>query len=173
MFLDFGYATAAKKEQSEVAFEYGYQMPQSLTFDTEYSADVGTLSVTNIGRQNTKFYYSKHTPRVYLYNKITKECDYNNHLILFRWEEMFSFTFAILNSSLYYHLMPPNQTRVFSASIHLRDDSHFYEWVSFITLNYKNLEYHFFNPANFVGVDEKGCPLKTPDFKIVNIRIPD
>lgn len=174
VFLLVFFILPCMAKESEVFLVYQYHIQQSLTFNRDYLASIGNILVTNVGRENVKFRHNEHTPKVYLYDKVTEICYFTNHLVLDNTgpEETISILFSLLDSSLYYYLISGKQTRIFKAYIDVNSDVHFNQRVSFINKNHENLEYHFFTPVTeFTIFDTKGCPLREPDFKIQQIQL--
>ena len=148
------------------SFVYQYHIVSSITFDftKSYSVDIGSITLLNEENKTKKFRYYPHSPHGYFFNTKTKQVKrltmvtHNNSK-----RKLDSIFWALLGSATYYYPVQPYGSTQLTAYLNLNFDPRPQEIIEYVTQNYKDLEYHIFDPSS-------SGENKVPSAKVRTIR---
>ncbi len=162
---------ASCTDKTRYSFEYKYNVPSEVTFDftKSYSVDVGSVVLTNTENKTKKFRYINNNPLGYFFNKKTKKTQEMSIVAHSASPEKLDSLFWIfLDSATYHTPVKPHSSITLTLYLNINANPQPKKITEYVTKNYKDLEYHIFNPDNFPPITGKN---KAPDQIIRSIKI--
>ncbi len=170
-FFVFVSLSANCKEKNHHSFEYQYDVPSEVTFDftKSYSVPAGSVALINRENKTKKFRYINNSPLGYFFNRRTNKT-YRMSIVSHNAdsEKLDSLFWAFLGSATYHTPVKPYNATTLTLYLNINANPKPAEITEYVVQNYKDLEYHIFNPAHFPPITGKHRP---PDAIIHSIKV--
>ena len=164
-------ANSACVDDTRYSFEYQYSVPSEVTFDftKSYSVDAGSVVLLNTEDKKKKFRYINNSPVGYFFNRKTKET-HRMDLVSHNAdpEKGDSLFWALLGSGTSHTPVRSYGSTTLTLYLNINANARPKEILDYLIKNYKDLEYHIFNPDNFPPTTGENNP---PDAKISSIKV--
>ena len=162
---------SASVDSTRYSFKYQYSVPSEVTFDftKSYSVPAGSVVLLNKENQKKKFRYINNSPVGYLFNRKTKKT-HRMQLTSHNAdpETGDSIFWAFLGSGTVHTPVAPYGSTRLTLYLNINTNARVEEVLHYLIKNYRDLEYHIFNPENFPPTTGKNNP---PDAKISSIKV--